>query len=97
MIEVYRQPVPLAADHVAAPAGILFKQTITLSKQLVVRQGETGIATGNQPLVGNILALRGRVTPVTGRADARPGMMRRMARQAELSALGSRSRGDSQE
>jgi hypothetical protein len=97
MIKVYRQPVSPAADHVAAPAGILFKQTIALAKQLVVRQSETSIATGNQPLVGDVLALRGRVTSVAGRAEATPDMMRRMTRQAELSTGGSLSRGNSQE
>ena len=97
MIKVYRQTIPLAADHVAAPAGILFKQMIALAKQLVVRQGETGITAGNQPLVGDVLALRGRVAPVTGRAEATPGIMSRMTRQAELPAGGSLSRGNSQE
>ena len=95
MIKVYRQPIPLAADHEAAPAGILFKQTIALAQQLVVRQCETGIATGNQPLVGDVLAFRGRVAPVAGRAEATPGMMRRMTRQAKLSSGTGLSRGDS--
>ena len=96
MIKVHRQPIPLAADHVAAPAGILFKQTIALAQQLVVRQCETGIATGNQPLVGDVLAIRGRVAPVTGRAEATSGMMLRMTLQAELPAGGGLSRGNSQ-
>ena len=71
----------------AAPAGELIDEALPRPERGAVAKGKGGVAAGDQLLVGDIPALRVRVAPVAGCADAALGIMGRVARQAELPGL----------
>ena len=66
----------------AAAAGKLLHQALSLLDDRRVSQGEAGIAAGNQQLVGDVLAGRGGVAAVASGARALVGVVERMASQA---------------
>jgi len=71
----------------AAPAGVLIQESLSRSEQRAVAQGKSGVAAGDQLLVGDVPAVRGRVAPVAGSADAALDIVDWMTRQAELPGL----------